>query len=186
MADESEDTLDERLDRILRRAKGFRELLKDGEEVTIAYQDGEVHVEESYRSRFERKYAKLFGRMLGMEAQMDAGNFPYFAALVAAGVIILGLHLRWWEGVLGEAVCEQLQSWWFYFAAPLALLYLARLACGRWDKYVYRRNRPDLMDLIAAAQLDRDVMLVMLRDEGDLDNVVYHLKLDAGPFPQTA
>src|SRR6516225_4925139 len=78
MADESENTLDERLERIQRRAENFRELLHEGDEVTIARQDGEMHVAESYRSQFERKHAKLFGRMLSVEAQMEAGLFPYF------------------------------------------------------------------------------------------------------------
>ena len=63
MADESEDTLDDRLESIQRRAENFRELLKEGDEVTIAYENGEVRVEESYRSQFERKHAKLFGRL---------------------------------------------------------------------------------------------------------------------------
>jgi hypothetical protein len=184
MADESEDTLDERFESIQRRAENFRELLKDGDEVTIAYEDGEVRVEESYRSKFERKHPKLFGRLLGIEAQMNAGWSPYVAALMPIGVFIFGLPLKWWDGVLGEAVCEQLQSWWFYIAAPCAVLYLAQLGCMRWDRYVYRRNRAGLLELIAAEKLDRDALLLMLRDESDLDIVVYQLKLDAGPFPQ--
>src|SRR5215475_2011688 len=104
MSDEPEEALDERMDRIQRRAENFRELLRDGDEVTIAFQDGEVHVAESYRSKFERKHAKLFGRMLSIEAQMDAGLFPYFVALVLAGVVVFGLTLGWWDGVLGDAV----------------------------------------------------------------------------------
>src|SRR5207253_60575 len=106
MADESEDTLDERLESIQRRAENFRELLKDGDEVTVGLLDGEMHVEESYRSKFERLHPKLFGRMLAIEAQMEAGLLPYLAALLAAGVFIAGLHLRWWDGVLSDAVCE--------------------------------------------------------------------------------
>jgi hypothetical protein len=184
MADEPEEALDERIERIQRRAENFRELLRDGDEVTIAYQDGEVHVEESYRSKFERKHPKLFGRMLSIEAQMDAGLFPYFVALVLSGVVIFGLSLRWWDGVLTEKVGDALNAWWFYLVLPLVLLYLARLGCGRWESYVYRRNRPELMDLIGAEKLDRDVLLVMLRGEDDLNSVVHKLKLDVGPFPQ--
>jgi hypothetical protein len=184
MADEPEEALDERIERIQRRAENFRELLRDGDEVTIACQDGEVHVEESYRSKFERKHPKLFGRMLSIEAQMDAGLFPYFAALVLTGVIIFGLSLAWWDGVLGGSVGSALNAWWFYIVLPLVLLYFARLGCGRWEAQVYRRNRGELMDLLAAEKLDRDVLLVMLREEDDLTNVVHKLKLDAGPFPQ--
>jgi hypothetical protein len=184
MADELEEPLDERLERIQRRAENFRELLRDGDEVTIAYQDGEVHVDESYRSKFERKHPKLFGRMLSIEAQMEAGLFPYFAALVLSGIIIFGLSLGWWDGVLGETVGAALNAWWFFIVLPLALVYLARLGCGRWEAHVYRRNRRELVELIAADKLDRDVLLVMLRDDGDLTSVVHKLKLDAGPFPQ--
>jgi hypothetical protein len=186
MADELEEPLDERIERIQRRAENFRELLRDGDEVAIAYQDGEVHVEESYRSKFERKHPKLFGRMLSIEAQMDAGLFPYFVALVLAGVVIFGLSLSWWDGVLGDQVGVALNAWWFYIVLPLVLLYLARFGCGRWEARVYRRNRRELMELLAAEKLDRDVLLVMLRDEDDLTSVVHKLKLDAGPFPQPA
>ena len=183
MADESDDTLDERIESLQRRAEGFRELLQDGDEVTIAYQDGEVHVGESYRSKFERMHPKLFGRMLSIQAQMEPGYFPYVAALMLAGVFILGLHLKWWDALLGETVNDLLQNWWFYLVAPCILLYLARLACGRWQKYVYRRCRQGLVDLIAAGNLDRDVLLVTLRDEEELESVVYQMKLDTGPFP---
>lgn len=184
MADDADDTLDERLESIMRRAENFRELLRDGDEVTIGLLDGEVHVEESYRSKFERQHPKLFGRMLAMEAQMHTGWFPYFLALVLVSVFIFGLPLRWWDGIFGEAVCEHAQNWAFYILAPLALLYLAYLICGRWQKVIYRRNRQVLADLIAADRLDRDVLLVMLRDDGELDHVLHQLKLDTGPFPQ--
>ena len=182
MTDESDDTLDERLESIQRRAESFRDFLKDGDEVTIAYQDGEVHVAESYRSKFERLHPKLFGRMLSIEAQMQAGYLPYVAALMLAVVLILGLHLKWWEDVLGESVSDALQSWWFYLVVPCVLLYLARLGCGRWEKYIYRRCRPGLVELITADHLDRDVLVVTLRDEEELENVVYQLKLDTAPF----
>ena len=185
MADEPNDIiLDERLEAIQRRAETFRELLKDGDEVTIAYEDGEVHVAESYRSRFERKHPKLFGRMLGIEAQMDAGLFPFFAALVVSGILIVGLHLQWWDFVLGERLGEYLQSWWFYIPTPLVALYLARQGCAFYEKHVYRRNREELLALMAANQVDRDELVVMLRGESDLEYVVYQLKLDRGPFPQ--
>lgn len=184
MAEESEDTLDDRFERIQRRAENFRELLKEGDEVTIAFADGEMHVEESYRSKIERKHPKLFGRMLSIEAQMEAGWFPYALALALSGVTLFGLPLKWWDGVLGETVSEQLNGWWFYIVLPMALLYLARLGAGFWERFVYRRHRNDLVDLLAAERIDRDILLVMLRDEDDLDYVVYQLKLDAGPFPK--
>ncbi|HZZ80824.1 MAG TPA: hypothetical protein VFE62_20140 [Gemmataceae bacterium] len=186
MADEPEEALDERIERIQRRAENFRELLRDGDEVTIAFSEGEVHVAESYRSQFERKHAKLFGRMLSIEAQMETGLSPYFAALVLTGIILFGLSIGWWDGVLGETVSSALNSWWFYIVLPPALLYLGRVCCIRWENFVYRRNRRELVDLIAAEKLDRDVLLVMLRDEDDLGNIVYKLKLDAGPFPHPA
>lgn len=182
MADEAEDTLDERLEGIQRRAENFRELLKDGDEVVIALQDGEMHVEESYRSKFERKHPKLYGRMLSIEAQMEAGVFPYFAALVLAGVVIVGLHMKWWDGVLGETLADYLQNWWFYVPLPVALLYLARLGCGRWEKHVYNRNRAELLELLAAEKLDRDVLVVSLRGESEVEDVLHYLKCDSGPF----
>ena len=182
MADDAdEETLDDRLERIQRRAENFRELLKDGDEVTIACFDSELHVAESYRSKFERKHPKLFGRMLSIEEQMRPGLLPYFVGLVVFAVFIVGLQLNWWTAILGEPLCDILNHWWFYIAGPLSVLYLVYLGCGRWGRYVYQRNRMELADLIAAEELDRDVLLVMLRDESEVDGVVYFLKLDAGP-----
>jgi hypothetical protein len=180
-SDESEDTLDERLETILRRAENFRDLLKDGEEVTIAYQDGEVHVEESYRSKFERQHPKLFGRMLAIEAQMNTGWLPHFVALVAAATFIVGLPAGWWGWAIGETGVGALDRWWFYLALPAALLYVAHLGCRRWERHVYGQHRQELLDLIRIAGLDRDVLLVMLRDETELDDVVHQLKLDRAP-----
>ncbi len=183
MADEPDEVvLDERLEAIQRRAENFRELLKEGDEVVIALQDGEMLVEESYRSKFERQHPKLFGRMLSIETQMETGLLPYFAALVLTGVLIVGLPMKWWDSVLGETLADYLQSWWFYVPLPIAMLYLARTGCAQWEKHVYRRNRPDLMELLTADKLDRDVLLVTLREESELENVLYQMKRDTGPF----
>jgi hypothetical protein len=181
MADDAEDTLDDRLESLQRRAENFRELLKDGEEVTIALADGEMHVEESYRSKFERKHPKLFGRMMAVDAQMNPGWSLYVAALALSGVVLFGLPLKWWDGIVGETVADQMNSWWFFLVLPAALLYLAHVASRYWEKLAYRRSRNDLLAIIASEQLDRDVLLVMLRDEDELDRVVYHLKLDSAP-----
>ena len=95
-----------------------------------------------------------------------------------------GLQLGWWDADPGhERVCDLLNGMWFFIAAPMFVGYLMYLAGRQWGKYVYRRNRSDLLELIAAAKLDRDVLLVMLRDESDLDAVIHELKLDPGPFP---
>ena len=182
MSTEADDVLDDRMERIQIRAQNFRELLKDGEEVTIAFQDGEVRIEESYRSKFERKHPKLYGRLMSIDAQMAAGFSPYVFGLIIVGIFVFGLQLGWWTPLLGERVCDLLNGTWFFLAAPMLIGYLMYLAGRQWGKYVYRRNRADLLELIAAAELDRDVLLVMLRDESELDAVIHALKLDAGPF----
>jgi hypothetical protein len=171
MSTESDDALDERLERIHIRAQNFRELLKDGEEITIAFQDGEVHCDESYRSKFERQHPKLYGRLMSIDAQMAAGFSPYVFGLAIVSVVFVGLQFGGW---LDPAT---------FLAVPLFVGCLIYLVCRRWGKYVYRRNRAELLELIAAAKLDRDVLLVMLRDESELDAVIHELKLDPGPFP---
>ncbi|MBI2807774.1 MAG: hypothetical protein HYX68_22565 [Planctomycetes bacterium] len=181
MADETEEPLDERLERMQRRAENFRDLLQDGEEVIIALQDGELHVAESYRSRFERLHPKLFGRMLSIDAQMESGLSPYAVGLLLSGVFIFGVHMQWWEGVLGEALNSALMSWWFYLVLPILALFLTALVCSQREKWVFRRHRKVLADMIAAENLDRDVLIVMIRDQDDIGNVLYQLKLDTEP-----
>ena len=83
MADDAdEETLDDRLESIQRRAENFRELLEDGDEITIGRFGEVLQVAESFRSKFERQHPKLFGRMLSVEEQMKTGLFPYFLGLV--------------------------------------------------------------------------------------------------------
>jgi hypothetical protein len=183
MSNEPEEALEDRIDRMQRRAENFRDLLKEGEEITITFFDGKMKVEESYRAQFERKHSKLFGRMLSVEAQLNTGWVPYFLGLVVVGVVLFGLQLGWWESGLGKNVCDNLNSYWFYLVLPAAVLYLMSLGCGQWQKWAYRRHRLDLLDLIAAEKLDRDVLLVMMRDLEDLDRLILELKLDRGPFP---
>ena len=181
MADELDETLEDRVERVQRRAANFLDLLKDGDEVTLARHNGEMFVEESYRSKFERKHAKLFGRMLSIEEQMRGGTFPYFLGLLAFAAFVGSLQLGWWEGVLGARICQLLDNWWFYIPGAMAILYLVYVGSGRLGTYVYRRHRQALLDLIAAEGLDRDELLVSLRDQDDLDHVIYHLKLDTRP-----
>ena len=172
MPNESEDALEDRLERIQRRAENFRELLKDGEEVTIACQDGEMHIEESYRSKFERSHPKLYGRLMSMEAQMVAGLTPYVLGLIASGGVIFGFQLDWWEPLLGVRVCDLLNRVWFYIVLPLLISFLMYHVCRWWERHVYRRHRAELLALNGGENLDREVLLVMLRDEADLDVVV--------------
>jgi hypothetical protein len=182
MADEPDDTaLDERIESIQRRAENFRELLKEGDEVTITFEDGEMHVEESYRSKFERKHPKLYGRMLSLELQLDAGFFAYLGVLVLASGFIIGLHRGWWDVVIGEGFPAFLLDhwWWPYIALPIVTLYAARQVCARYEKHVYGRQRQALLDLIAAEGLDRDTLVVTLRGNTEVENVVYYLRLDA-------
>ena len=88
------------------------------------------------------------------------------------------MHLSWSESLLGTDLHGILKNWWFFIALPPAVLYLVSLGCGQWQKRIFRGHRAELMELIADAKLDRDTVLVMLRDVGDLDAVVQELKLD--------
>jgi hypothetical protein len=183
MSDEADETIEDRIERLQRRAENFRELLEDGDEITVALMDGEMRVAESYRSQFERKHPKLFGRMLSIEAMMRASWSPYVIALLAIGVFIFGLQLSWWEGLFGTDMTALLDTWWFYLIATAFMLYLAYVARGLWGRFIYRRHRQALHDLIAQEKLDRDVLVVMLRDEELIEHVVHELKMDTEPFP---
>jgi hypothetical protein len=180
MSDNAEEVLEERLGHIQRRAENFRELLREGEEITIACLDGKMSVEESFRSQFERKHAKLFGRMLSIDAQLEMNWSPSVIGLLAGGVFLFGLQLSWWDWLLGEDVRSLMNTWWFFLVVFAVILYLVSVGCGQWRKRIFRRHRAELLALIANEKLDRDVMLVMLRDVSDLDNVVAELKLDPG------
>ncbi len=184
MSDDLDDALDERIETMQRRAENFRELLREGEEITISLLDGEMAVDESFRSQLERKHPKLYGRLMSVEAQLRPGWLPYFLGLVAVIAVIVTLQLPWSKSLLGDDLHGVMNGWWFYLVLPPATLYLVKVGCGLWQKREFRTHRVELLELVARAGLDRDLLLVMLQDNADLESVTLELKLDHGPFLQ--
>ncbi len=182
MSDEVEEPLDARLERLRRRAETFRDLLEEGDEITVAKDDGEIFVDELSRSKLERKHPKLFGRLLAIEAQMTVGITPLTAMITIFAMIVLGLQVGWWEPILGPETCESLNKWWFWAVELLIVWYVIHLVTRLYRKKLYRARRDELAACISVEGLDRDLLLVMLLDHGDLANVVEALKLDAGSF----
>ena len=179
MADEADETLDERLERGTAGPRIFATSSRTAKKSPSDSSTARCSSRNRYRGQFERKHAKLFGRMLSIETQMDAGLFPYFAGLILSGVAIFGLQLDVAADWLDAKVSDLLNRWWFYVALPLTMSFLMYLLSGQWEKWIYRRHREALAELIQAEKLDRDVMLVMLRDEDrDLTRLVHALKLD--------
>src|SRR5687768_2056116 len=100
MADES--TPEEKLERVRRFAENLRDTLQDGDEFTIHYADGEVHVDESRFSKLRAGHPRLYGRLLSLETQLEGGCAAYAFAGGAGVAFVFGLHVGWWEGVIGQ------------------------------------------------------------------------------------
>ena len=182
MADEFEEPLDARLERLRRRAETFRDLLDEGEEITVAKTDGEILVDDITRSKLERKHPKLFGRLLAIEAQMAPGFSPVVAMATIFATFVLGLQVGWWVPVIGQATSDALNQVWFWAVELLIVWYVVRAISRCYRKRFYQINRDGLAASIAAEGLDRDLLLVMLLEHGELGNVVEALKMDPGPF----
>ncbi len=181
MSDDANETLDARMERLRRRAETFRDLLDDGDVITVAKDEGEIHVGEIVQSRLERQHPKLYGRLLAIEAQLTPGMAPVVATAAFFGAFVLGLQTGWWEPIFGQTACDALNQWWFWAIELLIVWYVIRSISRLYRKKIYNDNRNELAACITAEGLDRDILLVILLDHDDLAIVTHALKLDSGP-----
>ena len=174
---------DERDERIHRLTENLRDVLKDGDEILIQFLNDEMLITESRTSKLRAEQPRLHGRLLSIDQQLSMNWFPYLACLLVAGAMLFGLQVGWWEGALGEAACEKLNSWWFYLVALAVALYAGATIDNFQSKRTYWRHRAALVQLMAECGYDRDLLVSQLNNEEELSRVVGMLKRDAGVFP---
>lgn len=179
---DDESTPEEKLERVRRFGENLRDTLQDGDEFLLQFVDGEVRIGVSRFSRLRAGHPRLYGRLMSLEAQLEGGCAAYAFAAGAGAAFVFGLQVGWWEGLIGQAAVDKLSSWWAYLVLAVALFVLVSLYYDWMDKWVYRRARPELLELLREEGLDRDILLTMLDGETGLDKATRQLKLDPGPF----
>jgi hypothetical protein len=174
---------DERSERIERLAENLRDVLKDGDEVLIQFLNDEMRISESWTSKLRAEQPRLHGRLLSIDQQLESSWLPYVACLLAAGVLLFGLQVGWWEGVFGEVVCEKLNTWWFYLVAFALAFYAGSLFEDWHARRTYARHRASLVTLMTECGYDRDLLVSQMNNESEFNAVLTLLKRDTEDFP---
>lgn len=165
-----------------RIARAVEDLLQEGEELFLSRSDEGVLVSEAPVNPLEKEHPRLYGRLLSLDAQLEGGNLATVLGVAAVLAFWIGLQARWWEPVISEELAQVINVWWFYGVLVLLVLLLSgSLSEGR-ARFRYRRARSELLPLLEEANLDRDLLLVRIKDDENLTNITRQLKLDWQPF----
>jgi hypothetical protein len=168
-------------------ADAIRPVLQDGDNYHVARVDDQILVSEAYTSICSVKYPRLYGRLLSINAEIEAsgGSFASWGLLLM-GAVVVGIQLDWFVGVVPQNLLDHTKSVWFYVLAMLLAIQLLGLLGRPLERAAYARNRSDLLSLMATEGVDRDLLVAMLEGDDQVTRVAAFLKLDheAGSHPR--
>jgi hypothetical protein len=171
------------------RAKIVQELLdalEQGEEISVHREGDRLEITTVKPNKCQDNHPRLYGRLLSINEQLSgAGCGVIVYTLLACALFCLGIHLQWWDKIIGQEIMEPVRSIWFYVLFMGAAYALLQTLSHQLEKGVYWRHRGELLALLAAEGLQRDVLISMIADDPKLARVAEHLKLDhdAAPDP---
>ncbi len=153
-------------------------VLAEGEQFYVSRRDGRVVVSEAIGEKCRNEYPQLYGRLLGLNAQLEeaGGNLSLIAVVVAVGFCV-GLHLSWWDTWFGGAL-DQFRSFWFYGFLIIVVIMLVGVLANRLEKRIYWRERDDLLWAMESEGLNRDLLLAMIHGDNAVAKVAEQLKRD--------
>lgn len=176
-----EDAADDRFRRI---AVAVAHLLQNGDEIVLRGTEEGPVVEELPTRRFERDHPRLYGRLLALDLQLQGGCSVYLFFIGILGAFVLGLQIGWWDTIIPPRVAESINVWWVHLLLGVGALALAGEIYEILSRRTYRQGRPELIALMEESGLDRDLLVVAIRMEPELRNVLRFLQLDRRPFPR--
>lgn len=177
-ADQPDDA-DERIDHIARIVKDY---LREGDAFIIQCQDGDILVEEAQQTRFQKDHPRLYGRLLSMNDQLESGCGLTMGLFGLGALVCLGLHLNWFDKVLGDDLAGTLRTWWFYVPLFAVLFFVSDILYTMLEKRKYQQGRAELLELLRQEGFDRDTLVPLIKDIPEFERIVKRLKLDPGPF----
>jgi hypothetical protein len=160
-------------------AKAVEHLVKPGESWIVRKgEDAEVEVSRETTSSLATTHPDLYGRLLKISEQLSsAGGSFIIWGILAVVVMCVGLHLHWFDSLLGEFV-ENIRSIWFYLVATvvafLASVELAQLK----ERGMYRRCRESILQDVKAAGISPHGLITLVEGDDALSDLADHLKKD--------
>jgi hypothetical protein len=166
--------------RFERVAAALEDILQDGDELVVRCEDGEIEISEAGMTICREKHPQLYGYLLSFNEELSsAGTSVTLLGLFPVALICLGIHLEWWDRMLGGPYTEPVRSIWFYIVVLLGGFF----AFGAWadtlEKRAYRQGRDELISLLRSEGIHRDTLLSMIEGDPSVSRVSRHLKLDS-------
>ena len=170
-------------DRLRRIGTAVEHLVEPGEELLITRTEDGILVFDKRSGMLERDHPRLYGRLLSLNAQLESSILPTVIGFLLIGVFWLGLEAAWWQDWISGDTAEKLNVWWVFVLLVVLVFTVSGCLSELRARRVYRRARNELIPFLQEADLDRDLLLVRIKGDEELENVVRQLKLDRKPLP---
>jgi hypothetical protein len=163
--------------------------LQDGEGFLVRCNNFSIEVVPFHEQEpFELKHTheELYGCLLSINEEISERQFPYFwLTLVALVFFCLALHLQWLDTLLNIDF-QGIRSIWFYLSTALATVVLYNIIIGFVERSIYRRRRPELLQAIFEAGINRYKLLARMEGDPGISHISDKLKIDrsSGHLPQ--
>ena len=121
---------------------------------------------------------ELYGRLLRISEQLsNAGGSLCIWVPIGVLFLCLGLHLHWFDNMLGEDV-KKIQSVWFYAVAVIASFFLSAGVAQIWERIRYRQYRDSVLRAIGESKISPHQLIAQIEGDKALDNLADQLKHD--------
>ena len=167
-------------DRKTQIVKAVDHLIQPGE--TWVMKKGEENGIEVLRdgtSSLESTHPELYGRLLKVSEQLsNAGGGMCIWGPLLVLVFCLGLHLNWFDGVLGGAA-DKLRSVWFYILAAIVSFFAFGSLARTWERLKYRQYRDAVLRASEDEQITPHRLIANIEGDEALENLADQLKADS-------
>ncbi len=121
---------------------------------------------------------ELYGRLLKVSEQLsEAGGALCIWGPIVVVVCCLGLHLDWFQGVLGEAA-NKFRSLWLYIVAFIISVFLFGGLARAWERVKYGQYRDEIMRVLDDAKIPPHRLIALIEGDEALDDLADQLKTD--------
>lgn len=160
-------------------AKAVDHLLQPGETWVIRCREEDgIEVVPEGMSVLASANPELYGRLLKVSEQLSsAGGAICIWGPLMVLVLCLGLHLNWFESLLGENV-NKLRSVWLYIVATVVSFFLFGGIARAWESVKYRQYRDGVLQAIDRAGLTPHRLIADIEGDDELEHLADQLKAD--------
>jgi len=166
-------------DRAKEIAGAMEHLLKPGDAwiVRRSEENGIEAVPEG-RSKLASTNPELYGRLLTISEQLSsAGGALCIWGPVLVLVLCLGLHLNWFENVLGGNA-EKFRSIWLYGLAFVIAFFLFGGIAKVWERMKYKQYRDGVLSALDQAKVTPHRLIADIEGDEALEHLADQMKED--------